>query len=468
MIRPTQLCLDDNMLSIADLAINPEAVADHIPWELFSPVRAKYERARFERSKRETKKGNGEAKKRRGRPPKCVRKLFHIAQEELEDCRDEEPGIGGAPPYDFYSLLCAFLIAPLYDCEANSESIWRELVRNPGFVRACGLDPDDIPSVRTLRRFNRTLNEEELWGEISRITVQNNMELGVIENTGSLVVDPTHHDGFASVRRPVKACRECTRLGYCKDVAYTCDVTDIVAKSKNYKLPGVKSVVMSLTGSEIPIAGMALNARVFDGKSLEDSLSFVKERYPDLKIDTVIADGAYDSADNRKIAKKEMKAGLVTPVCPRRSRKKKVSARGVDHVDTYGVPVCMAGHRMELLGRDEVRGQYIWACPVHHPSRTDEMLTCSRKCECSPRSEYGRVYRTNACEFPQINWDLPQHSRRHKRLYAMRTQIERIISRVKRMLSFERFYGRGKKALQGFADRYVTVFNLIAYAAWSI
>ena len=50
----------------------------------------------------------------------------------------------------------------------------------------------------------------------------------------------------------------------------------------------------------------------------------------------------------------------------------------------------------------------------------------------------------------------------------MRTRIERIISRVKRMLSFERFYGRGKKAPQGFADRYVTVFNLIAYAAWSI
>ena len=50
----------------------------------------------------------------------------------------------------------------------------------------------------------------------------------------------------------------------------------------------------------------------------------------------------------------------------------------------------------------------------------------------------------------------------------MRTQIERIISRVKRMLSFERFYGRGKKTLQGFADRYVAVFNMVAYAAWAI
>jgi hypothetical protein len=46
-------------------------------------------------------------------------------------------------------------------------------------------------------------------------------------------------------------------------------------------------------------------------------------------------------------------------------------------------------------------------------------------------------------------------------------EVEVLILRVKRMLSFERFYGRGKKALQGFADRYVTVFNIIAFAAWS-
>jgi len=467
-LKPTQLCLDDSILSIADIAVNPEAVADLIPWELFEPVREAYEKARFERSKKETRNKNGEAKKRVGRPPRCVRKLFHISEEDLEECRDESPGIGGAPAYGFYCQLRAFLIAPLYDCEPNAISIWRQLARNPRFVRVCAFDPADVPSVRTLRRFNQIMSQEGLWGEVSRITVQNNMELGIIEKSGSLVVDPTHHDGFASVKKPVKACRECKRRKSCKDVTYTCDVTDIVAKSRNYKLPGVKSVVVSLAGSEIPIAGMALNARVFDGKSLSETLSFVKGRYPGLEIDVVIADGAYDSADNRKIARKVMHAGLLTPVCPRRNKKKKARARGIDHVDTYGVPVCMEGMRMELLGRDGQRGQYIWGCPVYHPSRSDETLTCNSKCECSPGSKNGRVYRTNACDFPQVNWDSPQHSRRHKKLYAMRTQIERIISRVKRMLSFERFYGRGKKALQGFADRYVTVFNLVAYAAWAI
>lgn len=122
---------------------------------------------------------------------------------------------------------------------------------------------------------------------------------------------------------------------------------------------------------------------------------------------------------------------------------------------------------MELLGRDTQRGQFIWACPVFHPGRSDETLTCEKWGRCCPRASSGRIYRTDASDTPQVNWDLPQHSKTHKKLYAMRTQVERIISRVKRVLSFERFYGRGKKVLQGFADRYVTVFNVIAFAAWS-
>jgi len=54
MLKPTQMCLAHSMLSIADIAVSPEAVAELVPWELFEPVRVKYERARFERSKRQT------------------------------------------------------------------------------------------------------------------------------------------------------------------------------------------------------------------------------------------------------------------------------------------------------------------------------------------------------------------------------------------------------------------------------
>jgi hypothetical protein len=461
------MALDDSILSLSDIAGNPGPVAQEFPWEIFEPVRKRYEQSRFRHLKRQTKKAKGQIKKRRGRPLKCAAKLFFVAERELARCEDDSPGTGGFPAYDFYPLLAAFLISPMYDCEPNAESIWRELNRNPSFASLCGFDAGDIPSPRTLRRFNRIMAEEVLWEEARRIVVAHNIKEGVIEDSGRLIVDVTHHDAFAGVKRPVKACRECRRKKACKQVVQTCDVTDIVAKSRNYRLPGVKSVVVSLAGSEIPIAGIAMNARMHDSQSLSDALGLIKRDYPELDIDRVIADGAYDGAACRKSATEVLGAELMTPVCPRRNQKKKVDARGIDHVDTYGRPVCISGHQMELLGRDTEREQYIWACPAFHPLRLDETVTCGMWEKCCPRAANGRVYRTNAAEFPQVHWDLPQHSRTHKRLYAMRTQVERIISRVKRMLSFERFYGRGKKVLQGFADRYVTVFNIIAFVAWS-
>ncbi len=466
-MRTYQMALDDSMLSPSDIALNPAPVAQVFPWEIFEPVRKDYEEARFRHGRVQTRQANGEIKRKRGRPPKCASRLFFVAEEKMAQCEDDSPGAGGFPPYDFYLMLATFILAPLYDCEPNAESIWRELNRNPSFAHLCGFDAGDVPSPRTLRRFNRIMADEGLWEEVRKIAVSHNMEEGVIENSGKLIVDVTHHDAFASVRKPVKACRECSRIKNCKQVVHTCDVTDIVAKSPNYKLPGVKSVLLSLAGTEIPIAGMAMNARIHDSKSLSDALELIKHDYPDLAVDTVIADGAYDSADCRKNAMENLDADLVTPLCPRNRKKRKVRARGIDHIDPCGRPVCMAGHSMELLGKDARREQYIWACPVFRPGRSDETLSCGKWEDCCPRAANGRVYRTNAADSPQINWNLPQHSRTHKKLYAMRTQVERIISRVKRILSFERFYGRGKKVLQGFIDRYVTVFNVIAFAAWA-
>ena len=63
------LIMDDSMLSLSDIAVNPEPVAESFPWELFEPVRVRYEQARFRRLKRQMKKANGQIKKKRGRPP---------------------------------------------------------------------------------------------------------------------------------------------------------------------------------------------------------------------------------------------------------------------------------------------------------------------------------------------------------------------------------------------------------------
>lgn len=315
-MRTYQMALDDSILSPTDIALNPAPVADNFPWEIFEPVREAYEEARFRAGRLQTKKTKGQIRRGRGRPPTCASKLFFMAEEEKEQVSCDSPGAGGFRPYDFYPLLAVFLLSPLYDCEPNAQSIWRELMRNPTFACLCGFDAGRVPSPRTLRRFNGIMSAEGLWAQIRTIAVAHNLEEGVIADSGKLIVDVTHHDGFASVRKPVAACRECSRLKSCSRVVHTCDVTDIVAKSRNYRLPGVKSVVVSLAGSEIPIAGMAMNARMHDSRSFSDALELVLNDYPALAIDTVIADGAYDSAECRRNATEVLGADLVAPLCP--------------------------------------------------------------------------------------------------------------------------------------------------------
>jgi hypothetical protein len=46
--------------------------------------------------------------------------------------------------------------------------------------------------------------EEGLWDEARKLAVTNNLEEGVIGDSGRLIVDVTHHDAFPSVPTSVR------------------------------------------------------------------------------------------------------------------------------------------------------------------------------------------------------------------------------------------------------------------------
>ncbi len=242
---PVQMPLDYSVITLAEAGPHPEIVADVFPWEVFGELEERYEEARRKYNRRETKKRKGELKKKRGRPPSCTRKSLDVREYELARCESEEPGAGGAPAFLFLFLLRCFLLAPFYECEGSAEHIARELARNPRFSEVCGFSYGEAPSSRTLRRHSRIMSEEGLWAEVSRLAVEHNLKERVIPRKPETVaVDTTHHDAFASVRRPVAGCRACGHAGVCPDAVLTCDKTDIVAKSRNWRLPGVKAAVL--------------------------------------------------------------------------------------------------------------------------------------------------------------------------------------------------------------------------------
>jgi len=390
----------------------------------------------------------------------------------LEVLPDDEPvpmtgGPGGAPSIPASAFLKAFLLAPFYEVEDNSAALWRALARNPDFLARCGFPGNRLPDVRSFQRFNEVMNVADLWAEARRIVVRENLATGALEAPRRLAIDPGHEDGYASVHRPCQACRLCNGCPK-EEQVFTCDVTDIVAKRKTYQFPGMKGVFVTDPDQEMPFLSHGVNARGSDsGKGAVAATEFASE-YPELVggVEEASLDGAFDAPEEKKrISTALGGAEVLTPINPRARKKTPVKgAKGIDFIDPYGVPHCIAGHGMLFIGRDMKRKDYIYGCPLLE-SRTGR-LECENQGRCCPnRGTSGRRFRVPRERTPQVDWENPQHSKDFKGRYAGRTSVERTIGRTKRSFPFERHWGRGRAAFQGHLDKGVLAFHVLLLAA---
>lgn len=390
-----------------------------------------------------------------------------LAVLPVDEPFEEEPGAGGAPPVPFSALIRAFLFAPFYEVEDNSAAIWRAIANNPAYLQRCGFPENRLPNERTFQRFNAVMNWAELWGEARRLLVAASYGEEILPPPRRLAIDPGHEDGYAGVRRPCAACRSC---GACapEEQIPTCDVTDIVAKKKTLQFPGVKGVFVTDVDAEMPIMAHAVNARRFDGRVGAETARAVADEYPELvaTVKEALLDGAYDIRDEKAAISEALGgADVLTPINPRNRQPIPVKdSRGIDHIDTYGVPHCIQGLAMHYRGKDAVRQQYRYGCPLF--DRTTATVSCPNQGRCSPNpGTTGRQYRVDREVTPQVDWENPQHSEASKERYKGRTAVERTIARTKRSLPFERHWGRGRLAFQGHLDKGVLAFHVMLHAA---
>lgn len=376
-------------------------------------------------------------------------------------------GAGGAPPTPFAALIRAFLFAPFYEVEDNSAAIWRGLANNPAWLQRCGFPNNQLSTERTLQRFNEVMSWAGLWGDARRLLVLSSYDDGILAPPTRLAIDPGHEDGYAGVRRACAACRSCGACDMAERVP-TCDVTDIVAKRKTYQFPGVKGVFVTDVDAEMPIMALAVNARTFDGNVGAVTARAVAAEYPTFiaTVKEALLDGAYDiRAEKVAIAEALGGADVLTPINPRNRRPIPIKAsRGIDHIDTHGVPHCVQGLPMLYRGKDEARRQFRYGCPLF--DRKTGTVTCPNQGRCCPNpGTTGRQYRVDRALTPQVDWDNPQHSEDTKERYKGRTAVERTIARTKRSLPFERHWGRGRRAFQGHLDKGVLAFHVFLQAA---
>jgi Transposase DDE domain len=379
---------------------------------------------------------------------------------------EEDASAAGSKGIPFLPQLKAWLVAPFCGYPANGRAVARMLRCRSDLFAMCNF-PDSVPpDERQMRRFNAILYRHGLWNEIKRRLVLANIEAEVVEGGETLIIDTSFTADFATLGKAPLACTRCAQP--CAEPEKTCELTGIVAKSNSDKRPGLKVVAFVTPHSELPLDARVLLGSLHESQTLRPMLDPFVENFPRLAAQTrrVIADAVIANGPNRAYLAEALPAAeLIGQVNPRSRKPIPKPARGIESIDPYGVPHCTAGHKLFLLGRDRRREQYIWACPVYHPESPETELACPSKSQCSA-SRIGRIFRVDRGKTPQVRWEAPEHSKRHKALYALRTAIERYWSRHKITLLFGRAWARGSLALQAHADRMVITAHVFARAAW--
>lgn len=423
---------------------------------------------------------------------------FSIAPPPLTDLLDGR----GRPPCDAMCMLRAFLAAPLLGVGDSPTAVNGLLRSNPTFAAACDflgrhalkqageLTSRRLPSLSKLEEFSEVMTRYGLWHLARTEQVRENLATGVVETEDTLAFDTTHleanshcgnvlpagtevEEGKKQKQRKVprirKAC-DCGKPNW-ESCEHPWTPTDqgaaIVVKGWTRIYWAHKISVVTFGRSEIPIDVRALQyAAEHDGKTLAPHLSLLQRDIPEVLagLRHVVADDAY-KGNHAAVAKFGEGARLTVPVHPNGRSKAEVaeSFSGIERFTPIGVPVCDAGHRFDMRGKDISKERFIWAAPDDAEGRS-VCIGCPFADGCLHRGERRHI-RVERSDFPQIDWENPQHLARNRARYNMRTGVERAIKRLKVDLGGEHLTHRDSPRVQAHLDRKLLTLHLLLKVA---
>jgi hypothetical protein len=406
--------------------------------------------------------------------PQYEQELFPytIYLEPKKNNREKNPRNAGRCPMDFLSLFKSFACARYMDIDVNSRTVCSLLNSNPAFLERMNFTNHRTPSYRTIDRFDQVMTEYDLWEKAAFTSIKVNITEAVIDPDEEcvIIVDTTHIPARAKKGKAIKPCRECPFYKTCTDKVLTDDNAGILTKSKSEKYFAHKVGLLTPAKASLPTNFFVSRGETYDGHFLEPLLDDFIRKFPQFdNIDYVVADGTFGSKERESFVKDKLDAQLVTPINPRKSKEVKHPARGIEKIDRYGQPICIAGFGMFLLTKVHDTKEYLWCCPKLHSESPDyePNFICETKQHCS-KGNYGRAYRTKADNFRQINWNFPQFSKEARGLLALRTTIEREIFWLKRDLKMESLWKRGKKNVIAHVAKCLISMHLVTNVAHKV
>jgi hypothetical protein len=408
-----------------------------------------------------------------------ARKLYYNRKNKRAHKGRPRASSVGRKGFDFHGLVRLYLLAPLFRIGTSPTELHQALQANPAFHEQVAFRTqtsgrgrhkvtrvNPIPSYWVINDFDNIMTEFGLWEQLRQLTCQMGIDLEAIPKKIKLGIDPTAIKAYCNPKNKTKKCK-CKDKRRCRhyrkptdDNARYYNKGDILLRSAHR--PVILGEIHPEVG--IPLSSHMLKGnKQMDHQTFEDILTEFKNDpvLGKLEVEAVYADGEFSTETNKQSARKILNAPLYTPINPRNRKNTKLKTKGIKCIDKYGVPICKQDYRFSYLGRDHLRHSYIWQAPVSEKGESVCRI-CPSPCT---NAASGRIYRVAAEQTPWIDWNFPQHSYQFKLQLALRTEIERIISRLKYSCGMNGLTKQGGKKASSFVTRAIILSQIVAIVA---
>lgn len=323
----------------------------------------------------------------------------------------------GADGYDPISLFKAQLL--IYLGEVSSDRKLASALRyNARLCLLCGFNFLKTPSNGTFTNFRNRLGEDVFYEILHRLIAQA-IALQVVHG-GDTAIDSTHLWAYSS-KFGKKTCQckgKCHHPGEYSDPDARWEY-----KSKDYTFFGYKVHLIVDAKSQLPLDVKITPANKADSPQAKPLLKGVKERHPEIMIDSASMDSAYDSYETYRFAIEDIGAAPIIAL----NQRGRVDAitQGSLYLSEDGKYNCVAGFEVVYWGLDKKRGRLKFRCPA-----------ALGKCQCLFRStcsltSYGKTFYLHPERDYRLIGPIPGGTSMWQEKYNARTSAERAYSEEK-------------------------------------
>ena len=329
---------------------------------------------------------------------------------------------GGNPGYPAEGMFLAYMLQFILKRRFSNDFL-EQLDNNAEWLKLCGLNYS--PTETAYSRFKKRLTRYE--DQVDQITsevleeISDNLER--LQQTGiipadapplgaNIAIDSTDIEAYGSPKRKHRADpdakwgRRTTKKGGKEDTEPFYGYKDHEAADAHYGLP---------------LGGITLPGREGDGPQLQPIMAKLRQLHSWINPKYLMADKAYHSLNNFQFLVDQG----ITPIIavPRPQKDKKTGTRLYGGIyDEEGRPTCIGGVPMDYIGSDPEKG-HRFRCR-DEGCHLKEKMQWTRHCD----SEY---WEKPEGKLLRIMGLIPRFSTEWKRLYSLRSSVERYFRSAK-------------------------------------